>query len=376
MNTPTIAHGLLWYLPPTMGYIHDQLLALGAERSLVIAAHPWTPQRFPLPRVRFAPASPGQLHLSPAGRPLSPHYHELWRPTIRDERPALLHVHDGRLAPSFLPLAKEFGLPLVTTFLGRDVSAGLDDPDYLAGLHHLFDEGDRFIAMSQAMARQVERLGCPAEKIRVIHHGAPLSRFSFTPRHPPDDGPVVIATAGRLIPKKGIDDLARALVQLCRASFDVRLRIIGEGPMRAEIEAILDQAGVRDRAELLGYLEPEAVAAEMSGAHLFCLPSRTAPDGDSEGIPNTLKEAMASGLPVVSTYHAGIPELVEEGVSGYLVPEGDIGSLTDRLRQLIREPERWEPMGRAGRAMVEEEFALETAARQLENEVYQPLLSS
>lgn len=165
MKTATIAHGLLWYLPPTMGYIHDQLLALGPERSLVLAAHPWAPGRFPLARVHFALAAPGQLHLSPAGRPLSPHYHALWRDTVRAEKAALLHVHDGRLAPSFLPLAREFSLPLVTTFLGRDVSADLNDPDYLAGLRTLFVEGDRFIAMSHSMARQIERLGCQPAKV-------------------------------------------------------------------------------------------------------------------------------------------------------------------------------------------------------------------
>jgi glycosyltransferase involved in cell wall biosynthesis len=376
MSGPTIAHGLLWYLPPTMGYIHDQLLALGPERSLVLAAHAWAPERFPLPHVHFAPSARGKLHLSPTGRPLSPRYHELWRPILRGGGAALLHIHDGRLAPAFLPLAREYNLPLVTTFFGRDVSTDLDDPDYLADLRRLFDEGDWFTVMSHAMARQIEHLGCPAEKISVIHHGVALDRFPFAARRPPEEGPVVLLTAGRLIPKKGPDDLARAFVQLCRDHANVRLRFLGDGPMRDEVEAILTEAGVRDRADFPGFVDPAAVAAEMAGAHLFCQPSRVAPDGDSEGIPNTLKEAMASGLPVVSTYHAGIPELVQDGVSGYLVPERDIDALADRLAQLIREPARWAAMGRAGRAMIGAEFSLTDVVRQLDSEVYARFLTA
>ncbi len=149
---------------------------------------------------------------------------------------------------------------------------------------------------------------------------------------------------------------------------------MGDGPLRGPVEAILTDAGVRDRARFLGMLEPEAVAAEMTRAHLFCLPSRVGPDGDSEGIPNTVKEAMASGLPVGSTDHAGIPELVEEGASGYLAPEGDIAAIADRLERLLQEPECWEPMGQAGRMKVEAKFSLAETVRQLEREVYDPLL--
>lgn len=373
---PTIAHGLLWYLPPTSGYLYDQLVALGPERSVVFAAHAWQPHRFPFPRVHFAPASRGQLHLSPRGRPVSPRFHEYWRDWVVKEEVGLLHVHDGRLAPSLLPLAREFELPLVTTFLGRDITADLDDEEYLSGLRQLFREGARFTVMSRDMARQVERLGCPAEKVRVIHHGILLSRFPFAARFAPKEGPMVILTAGRLVPKKGPDDLARAFVRLCDAQANVELRVIGDGPMKEEMEAILAEAEVLDRVRFLGLLEPDAVAMEMAQGHLFCLPSRVGPDGDSEGIPNTLKEAMASGLPVVSTIHAGIPELVEDGVSGYLVPERDVVALADCLEQLIRTPGCWEAMGRAGRAKIESEFSLDPVVRQLQEEVYEPLLAA
>jgi colanic acid/amylovoran biosynthesis glycosyltransferase len=372
----TIAHCLIWYLPPTMGYIYDQMLALGPERSVVFAAHPVQPERFPFDRVYILPPSVEEKNLRPSDRVTCPPFHAVWRPIVTAERVALLHVHDGRIAPAFLPLAKYHHIPIATTFLGRDVTANLDDAHYVNALRFLFSQGDVFTVMSQDMARQVQRLGCPAHKIRVIHHGIPLSRFPFVPRRAPEDGPAVILTAGRLIPKKGPDDLARAFALVCRRHPHVRLRIIGDGPLRLEVETILSDTGVRDRVAFLGRLEPVEVAEEMRRAHLFCLPSRVGPDGDSEGIPNVLKEAMATGLPVVSTYHAGIPELVEDGVSGYLVPERDVVALADRLCQLVDAPEGWEALGRAGRAKVEAVFSLDAVARQLDTEVYTPLLGT
>jgi colanic acid/amylovoran biosynthesis glycosyltransferase len=371
----TIAHCMIWYLHPTMHYLYDQIVALGPERAVVFAARPVEPERFPLDRVYIAaPPPPPPVRPTRSTIFMAPPFHFMWHPLVQEENIALLHAHDGRIAPDFLPLARHFGIPIVTTFLGHDVSASLNDPHYVGALRVLFRKGDLFTVMSHDMGRQLEQLGCPNEKIRVIHHGINLSEFPFAPRRASSSGPVVLLTAGRLIPKKGPDDLARAFTLLCRRRSDVILRVAGEGSLQPEMEAILSEAGVGDRVEFLGRLEPEQVAAEMQRAHLFCLPSRVGPDGDSEGIPNVLKEAMASGMPVVSTYHAGIPELVEEGVSGYLVPERDVGALADRLERLLDEPDRWEAMGRAGRAMVEAEFSWDTVVRQLEEEVYAPLM--
>jgi colanic acid/amylovoran biosynthesis glycosyltransferase len=143
------------------------------------------------------------------------------------------------------------------------------------------------------------------------------------------------------------------------------LRIIGEGPLRDRIAQEIAARGLSDSALLLGPRAHEEVAAEMAAAHLFILPSRTAPDGDKEGIPNALMEAMASGLPVLSTRHAGIPECVEDGVSGLLVPEGNPAALAEGLCRLIETPASWPALARAGRARIETEFNRETQARRL-----------
>lgn len=370
----TIAQCMIWYLPPTMGYVYDELQAVRPERSVVFTAHAVQPERFPFGRVYTLPSPMEVARQTRTGVAVIPPFDCLWRSLVREENVAALHVTDGRIAPEFLPLARRFGLPIVTTFLGYDVSAGLNNPSYVQALQDLFEKGDLFRVLSQDMARQIQRLGGPDGKIRVIHHGIPLERYPFAPRRAPDSGPIVILTAGRLIPKKGPDDLANAFALLCRGGADVCLRVAGEGGLQPEMEAILSEAGCRGRVQFLARLEPAQVAEEMRRAHLFCLPSRVGPDGDSEGIPNVLKEAMATGLPVLSTYHAGIPELVEDGVSGYLVPERDIAGLADRLRYLVDRPEQWEAMGRAGRARVEAEFSMASVARQLKAQIYHPLL--
>jgi colanic acid/amylovoran biosynthesis glycosyltransferase len=369
----TVAQCMIWYLPPTMGYVYDELRAVRTVRSVVFAAHAVQPERFPLDRVYTLPSPAEMAQRATRSATVLPPFDRLWHALVREENVAALHVIDGRIAPQFLPVAPHFRLPIVTTFLGYDVSAAPNNPEYVRALQQLFEKGDLFRVLSRDMARQIRRLGCPDGKIRVIHHGIPLERYPFAPRRAPETGPVIILTAGRLIPKKGPTDLARAFARLCRDGIDVRLRIAGDGPLRPAMEAILSDAGCRDRADFLGRVEPGQLAEEMRQAHLFCLPSRVGPDGDSEGIPN-VKEAMAIGLPVVSTDHAGIPELVEEGVCGYLVPEGDVTGLSDRLRCLIHRPEQWAAMGRAGRARVEAEYSLASVARQLEAEVYGPLL--
>src|SRR5262249_22745026 len=156
-------------------------------------------------------------------------------------------------------------------------SASLNDRCYINALRALFSDGDLFITMSHDMARQVSRIGCPEEKIRVIQYGVSLARFPFSPRRPPKDGPTVILLTGRLIPKKGPDDLAGAFALVCRRKRNVLLRVIGEGPLQTTMQAILCQAGVSDRVEFLGCLPPREAAAEMRRAHIFCLPSRIGP---------------------------------------------------------------------------------------------------
>jgi len=142
--------------------------------------------------------------------------------------------------------------------------------------------------------------------------------------------------------------------------------VVGEGALRGELERLIGELGVGAHVRLLGWRSHDEVIRLCGSAHLMVAPSVTAANGDQEGIPNAVKEAMALGLPVVATRHSGIPELVEDGVSGLLVPERDVDALADRLAYLIDHGDAWATMARAGRAVVEADFDIEKLNDSLE----------
>ncbi len=163
-------------------------------------------------------------------------------------------------------------------------------------------------------------------------------------------------TVGRLVEKKGIEYVLRAVRILVDRRREVEYHILGDGPGRDRLVALVAELGLADRVTLHGRQDQAKVREVIEESHALVAASVTAADGDEEGIPNVLKEAMALGLPVVATRHAGIPELIEDDVSGFLVPERDEAVLADALERLARDPGRWAAMGRAGRAKIEMEY--------------------
>ena len=143
-----------------------------------------------------------------------------------------------------------------------------------------------------------------------------------------------------------------AVAKLLKQDIDLEYRIVGEGELRPHLEQLIRELGVGDRVHLLGVKHQSEIVEFLNQVHIFVAPSVTSRSGDQDAPINTLKEAMATGLPVVSTWHGGIPELVDDGVSGFLVPEKDPEAITDKLAYLIHHPELWPTMGLAGRKRV------------------------
>jgi colanic acid/amylovoran biosynthesis glycosyltransferase len=216
-----------------------------------------------------------------------------------------------------------------------------------------------FLPVCEAFARRIVALGAPPERVVVHGTGIDLRRWEFRPRRPDPGGPLRLVTVARLVEKKGIAYVLNAVRRLQDAGIDVSYEIAGDGPLRASLEALRDRLGLRDRVRFLGWTASDEVGEALGRAHALVAASVTAGDGDEEGIPNVLKEAMASGLPVVATIHGGIPELVEDGASGFLVPERDTEALVGRLRDLAAHSDRWSAMGAAGRARVERDYDIE-----------------
>ncbi|NOZ24164.1 MAG: colanic acid biosynthesis glycosyltransferase WcaL [Planctomycetes bacterium] len=286
----------------------------------------------------------------------------------------VVHVQFGHVARVIAPLTDWLGLPLVVSFRGWDASSFPVQVPKAYGA--LFKSSRLVLARCEAMADDLAGVGCPREKLVVHHSGIDLDGFPFTPRPPVEHGKVKFLTVGRLVDKKGIPAAIGALRRCLRSHPNAaELRVIGGGPKEADLKQLVTNLRLDPHVKFLGETTQEGVAEEMANCHLFVLPCQQAWDYDREGIPNAIMEAMASGLPVLSTRHAGIPECIEHGKSGLLVPEKDVDALADVMMELIEAPERWEEMGRAGRRRIEEEF---NATRQAERlvDIYREVIGS
>ncbi len=244
---------------------------------------------------------------------------------------------------------------LVTTFYGDDIEA----PRKLRGQRlydPLFEACDLVLALSRVMQSKLIELGCDPNKIEIHPLGVDTARFAFTPRDAPLDGKVRVITIARHTEKKGLEYAIRAVARIAPKAPALRYCIVGDGPLRPNLEQLIDELNMRGTIELAGWRRHDDVVAKLRDAHLLVLPSVTAADGDQEGTPTALMEASAMGLPVLSTLHSGIPEVVVDGDSGYLVPERDVDALAQRLLCLIEHPDLWPAMGAAGRQHVERCF--------------------
>lgn len=255
---------------------------------------------------------------------------------------------------------------LVTTFRGFDIS---EYPRHQGDdvYHRLFERGDLFFANCDFFRQRVIDLGGDADNIFVHRSSIDCEKFAFSPRKlatlPDTKIPVRLVTVGRLTEKKGLAYGIRAVAKLLENTpfaekFELHYDIIGEGGLRADLQQLIQQLGVSDCVHLLGKKQQTEIIETLRQAHLFIAPCVTSSTGDQDAPINTLKEAMAMGLPVVSTWHGGIPELVEDGVSGYLVPERDAGAIALKLTELMTHPEIWPQMGVAGRAKVLADYEL------------------
>ena len=221
----------------------------------------------------------------------------------------------------------------------------------------LFKEIDAFfLANCEFFRQKVIKLGCPEQRIVAHGSGIDCSKFTLIHRQYPSDSKVRILTIGRLVEKKGIEYGIRAIARLIESGRNVEYVIIGDGELRANLRNLAKDLGIEDQIKFLGWQSQKEIVGALDRAHIFIAPCVTSQKGDQDAPVNTLKEAMATGLPVVSTWHGGIPELVQDGISGFLVPERDADAIAEKLGDLIEHPELWKQMGDAGRAYVEDKY--------------------
>jgi colanic acid/amylovoran biosynthesis glycosyltransferase len=253
--------------------------------------------------------------------------------------------------------------PVVTSIRGYD--AGKDLAARPPLYRELFQRGALFLPVSQALAKRLIDAGCDPAKIRVHHSGITYRGWHYRERRYDSRQPLRMLTVARLVEKKGVAYALEAVAKLRTAGREVSYVVIGDGPLYGELARQAQTLGIGAHVRFIGAQSHDAVRWWLDASHVLVAPSLTAMDGDVEGIPNAVKEAMAVGLPVVSTVHGGIPELIEPNYSGVLVPERDAAALAEALRELIEHPERWPTMTRAARRKIDDEFNIDRLSEEL-----------
>jgi colanic acid/amylovoran biosynthesis glycosyltransferase len=219
--------------------------------------------------------------------------------------------------------------------------------------------------ISEYNRRFLEEEDCPTERVHIVHCGLDVTRYQFRPTSP-DNTPLFLFSVGRFVEKKGFHVLVEALARLKDGGKQFRCVIAGDGPLYEETRDRAEAAGLLDRLELPGAMPQERVKELLQAADAFVLPCVVAKSGDRDGIPVALMEAMALGVPVVSTYVSGIPELIQDGENGLLVSEGDVEALAQALEHILDEAPLRESLARRARTSIETEFNLDTIAGSLE----------
>ncbi|MCZ6635544.1 MAG: glycosyltransferase [bacterium] len=364
---PVVAHCANPFLPLTMVWMYDQLRSLKRYRAVVLTQGEQNREAFPFEPVYSSERlSAWRRNLYRAIRKVRGTYAGYGR-WLRQEEAVVMHAHFGQEGYRCLEAAREMQIPLVTTFYGMDVSALPRQAVWQRRFRRLFAEGDLFLAEGPCMGENLVGIGCPTEKVCIQKLGVDLEAISYVSPEERSGASPVVLTYAAFREKKGLVYALRAFQRVCEPHPEVRMRMIGDGLLRGEIEAEIGRLGLGDRVILLGMQSHEASLEELGRAAVLLYPSVTASDGDTEGgAPVGLIEAMASGVPVVSSIHADIPHVVPDGQCGLLFPEKDVAGLAEGLDFLLGSAERRAEMGREGRKHVEVHHNLRRQGEHLE----------
>jgi glycosyltransferase involved in cell wall biosynthesis len=267
-----------------------------------------------------------------------------------------IHVHFANRAAHTAMFLKEIsGIPFSVTAHGQDFMKDLGNDDLLREICAAAE----FVAAETDYSRDLLRQRCPHSRIHRVYNGMDLT--CFPARHYEMSGVTVphIISIGRLVPFKGFEYLIDACAELAHRGLNFTCEIIGDGPLRGEIEARIRKLNLSDRVHLLGSLSQGAVLEKLRRADIFALASVTDTQGASDVFPTVIIEAMAAARPVVSTHLAGIPESVVHGETGLLVPPEDTMALAEALGRLVQDAKLRLHYGRAGRERIEQHFRIE-----------------
>ena len=357
-----------------MLHIYRQITSLKRVEPFVIAQKREEAERYPFERIAIV------------GKPATHFARRFWFKKMRESpwqvstgevekltsvlakvNAELLHIYFGHIAVHLLPLIQAWPKPSVVSFHGADVMVDLDKPAYRAATQQMLEAIRLVLVRSESLGRALINLGCPAGKIRLQHTGIPVDEIPFRPREWPANGAWKFVQACRLIEKKGLRVSMRAFAKFAERHPASTFTIAGEGPLRNMLGQLAAELGVADKIFFPGFISQTQLRELFYQSHIFLHPSEVGGDGNQEGVPNSMLEAMASGLPVFATEHGGIPEAIENGRSGILVNERDDNALALALLERTANPEELAAIARNGAEVVSKYFEQTGQTRQLED---------
>jgi glycosyltransferase involved in cell wall biosynthesis len=267
----------------------------------------------------------------------------------------------GPTAVNLLEATRIAGCRLYVHFHGVDASKMLNDAGIVQNYQKLFAQAEGVIAPSRYLADNLANLGCPVEKLYVVPCGVEIEASKPTVSERQH-----LLSVGRFTEKKSPISTIAAFALVKKDFPEATLEMMGNGPLYAEAENEVKRLNLQQSVSLPGIVTPPQVQAAMRRSRIFLQHSVTANDGDIEGLPVAILEAMAAGLPVVSTLHSGIPEAVVDGDTGFLVPEFDVEGMAAKIVMLLNNPKMAESFGQKGHQRVSKEFSRKVTIQKLQ----------
>jgi len=282
---------------------------------------------------------------------------------VKKEQPDLIHGHFGLDSYRLLGLQNTSGIPLIVNFYGYDVMRLPKEFGWKSRYKKLAREADFFFVGSEDMKGNVVNLGFPDDKIRVLKLGMNLDDIKYV--HRKSAGPKLMMV-GRMVEKKGFKYAIEAIDLLNQQGIHIRLDLYGDGELCHEIQDQIENLGLDDQITLHGQTKNDAIFRELYDHDILLVPSVQARDGDREGIPQTTVEGMATGIPVIASDHAGLPELVIDKETGLQIPERDTEALSKAIQTYLKNSELVSKVSKQGRNLVEQEHSISTQVDKME----------
>jgi colanic acid/amylovoran biosynthesis glycosyltransferase len=356
---PTVAVFSTYFIPYSQTFVHEELRHLSRYDGEVFCRKRMNAEKFPFEAVHVSGRAYGLTRFDRG-----------FERAFERKRYDVVHAHFGVGAVYAVRYARKFGSPLVVTFHGYDVpllgSVERFHPKHwryaLLGPSVLDDMTLGLCASKELMDLLLE-LGAPRERLRLHHIGIDTEKFRGEPRPPAE--PAQVTMVGRFVPKKGFEYGIRAFAGAAHGR-NARLTLVGDGELEPRLRRLVRDLGIGAHVEFAGVLPAPEIVDLLRRTDVLLAPSVVDRFGDRESGLLTAKEASACGVTPIGTWHGGIPEIIDDGVTGFLVGERDVDAMARRLGQLLDDPDLRQRMGRAAREKMVGMYDIRKTVRALE----------